>query len=250
MLSFNLQHGVNGLHDPDKRAGHIQWLHALPSPADVICLQECHCVSVEECSFWFPSSGLLCAVSPLALIIGVGVLCCFGRLSLLFVLGLMIMTVLFNVSSLILARFFVSHACMHQIVIRSVRSFFDDVCERVNHSVPAVLCGDFNAVFDRLSDRVESDPDDTVRKSSVALGHLFASCCVTDIWRYLHPYTSSFTWSRWNGLLASRIDLIGCPHAWISFVGGYDFLPDHYFLFLSPMQFPRVRGCGSSTLLS
>lgn len=128
--------------------------------------------------------------------------------------------------------------------------FFDDVCERVNPSVPTVLCGDFNAVFDRLSDRVESDPDDTVRKSSVALGHLFASCCVTDIWRYLHPYTSSFTWSRWNGLLASRIDLIGCPHAWISFVGGYDILPDHYFLFLSPMQFPRVRGCGSSTLLS
>lgn len=128
--------------------------------------------------------------------------------------------------------------------------FFDDACERVNPSVPTVLCGDFNAVFDRLSDRVESDPDDTVRKSSVALGHLFASCCVTDIWRYLHPYTSSFTWSRWNGLLASRIDLIGCPHAWISFVCGYDFLPDNYFLFLSPMQFPRVRGCGSSTLLS
>ena len=111
--------------------------------------------------------------------------------------------------------------------------FFDDVCERVNPSVPTVLCGDFNAVFVRLSDRVESDPDDTVRKSSVALGHLFSCCCVTDIWRYLHPYTSSFTWSRWNGLLASSIDLIGCPHAWISFVGGCNILPDHCALFFS-----------------
>ena len=60
VISINL----DGLRDPDKRAGLIQWLHALPSPVDIICLQECHCVSVEECSLWFPYSGLLCTVSP------------------------------------------------------------------------------------------------------------------------------------------------------------------------------------------
>ena len=92
-------------------------------------------------------------------------------------------------------------------------------------------------MFDRLVDRVGSDPADTVRESSVALAHLFSSCCVTDIWRYLHPSTNSFTWSRWNGLVASRIDLIGCPYAWISSVGCCDILPfpfsDHCALFFS-----------------
>ena len=43
--------------------------------------------------------------------------------------------------------------------------FYDDVCERVDPSVLTVLCGDFNAVFDRLLDRVGSDPADTVRRA-------------------------------------------------------------------------------------
>lgn len=117
------------------------------------------------------------------LIIRVGVLCCFGRLSLslLFVLGLMIMAVLFSVSSVIVETLSVSRACMHQIVTQSVRSFFDDVCERINPSVSTVLCGDFNAVFDRLLEYLGSHPHDTVRESSIALVHLFSSCCVTDI---------------------------------------------------------------------
>ena len=115
--------------------------------------------------------------------------------------------------------------------------FFGDVCERVDPSAPTVLCGDFNAVFDCLLDHVGLHPVDTVQESSVALAHLFSPCCVTDIWRYLHPSANSFTWSRWNDLIASCVDLIGCPHAWISSVGGCDILPfpfsDHCALFFS-----------------
>ena len=77
--------------------------------------------------------------------------------------------------------------------------------------VPTLLCGDFNAVFDRLLDRVGSEPFDAVHESSASLSRFLSSCCVPDIWRYLHPSTDSFTWSRWNGLLSSRIDLIWCP---------------------------------------
>ena len=154
----------------------------------------------------------------------VGVLCCFVRLFLSFAHRPMIMVVLSSVSFRIVAKFFVLLVCMLLIVIRNGKIFFDDVCEWVDPSVPTVLCGDFNAVFDRVADRVGSDPDDTARESSVALAHLFSSCCVTDIWRYLHPSTNSFTWSRRNGLFASRIDLIGCSHAWISSVSGCDIL--------------------------
>lgn len=173
---------VNGLRDPDKCAALIQWLHALPSPADVICLQACHCATVEECSFWFPSSGLLCAVSP-----GSNHSC--GCI------------VLFRPSlSLSLVRSWSDDhgrfvqcefsyrgntfrvACVYAPNRNPEREeFFDDVCERVNPSVSTVLCGDFNAVFDRLLEYVGSHPHDTVRESSIALVHLFSSCCVTDI---------------------------------------------------------------------
>ena len=54
---------VNGLRDAVKRAGVMQWLHALPAPVDIVCLQEVHCTSVEECTRWFSSTGLLCVVS-------------------------------------------------------------------------------------------------------------------------------------------------------------------------------------------
>ena len=78
---------------------------------------------------------------------------------------------------------------------------------------PTVLCGDFNAVFDRSTDRRGSVVDDTSREISLALSRLFDACCVLDIWRYLHPSSSGSTWTRWDGSLSSRIDLFGCPYS-------------------------------------
>ena len=49
---------VNGLRGPSKRAGFLHWLHSLPCIPDIVCLQEAHCMSSEECSSWFSSSGL------------------------------------------------------------------------------------------------------------------------------------------------------------------------------------------------
>ena len=54
---------VNGERDVDKREGVVQWLQALPSPVDIVCLQEVHCKSVEECSRWFSFTGLSCVAS-------------------------------------------------------------------------------------------------------------------------------------------------------------------------------------------
>ena len=55
---------VNGLRGPSKRAGFLHWLHSLSSIPDIVCLQEAHCMSSEECSSWFSSSGLSFVVSP------------------------------------------------------------------------------------------------------------------------------------------------------------------------------------------
>lgn len=54
---------VNGSRDVDKHEGVVQWLQALPSPVDIVCLQEVHCTSAEECSRWFSSTGLSCVAS-------------------------------------------------------------------------------------------------------------------------------------------------------------------------------------------
>ena len=36
---------------------------------------------------------------------------------------------------------------------------------------------------------------------------------------------SMFTWTRWNGTLASRIDLIGIPYVWVPYVESCGILP-------------------------
>ena len=95
----------------------------------------------------------------------------------------------------------------------------------MNVSVPTILCGDFNCVLDRSVDRRGSAHDDYSRESVRALTSLFDSAAVTDIWRYLHPVSSSFTWSRWDGTAASRIDLMGCPYAWLSNVSSSEIIP-------------------------
>ena len=63
------------------------------------------------------------------------------------------------------------------------------------------------------------------RESSVLLSAMFSDCCVVDIWRERPPNDSAFTWFRPDVALALRIDLIGCPFAWVPYVSSVDILP-------------------------
>ena len=202
----------------------MQWLQALPSPIDIVCMQEVHCTSVEECTRWFSSTGLFCVVSSGSVHSCGCVVLYRPRLSLVgswldadgrFVqCEFSFQAKLFRV------------ACIYAPNRNPARdTFFSDVEAHFDPSVPTLLCGDFNAVFDCLLNRVGSDPFDTACESSVVLSRLFSSCCVLDIWRYLHPSSNSFTWSRWNGLVSSRVDLFGVPFSWVSSVAACDILP-------------------------
>ena len=75
-------------------------------------------------------------------------------------------------------------------------------------SVPTILCGDFNAIFDRAKDRRGSDPAVTVRESFVSLELLFREFCVLDVWRHLHPDLRAFSLhlaeTRWLLVLLHR----------------------------------------------
>ena len=115
--------------------------------------------------------------------------------------------------------------------------FFSDVASRVDPSVLTVIVGDFNTVFDRAIDHMGSVVGDVSRESSVALCRLLSDVCCIDIWRYLHPSSSGFTWTKADGSLSSRIDLIGCPYIWVASVSACDILPcpssDHCAVVLS-----------------
>ena len=93
--------------------------------------------------------------------------------------------------------------------------FLDQVSSWVDPAVPTVICGNFNTVFDRSLDRTGSVVSDTSRDSTSILSHLFDDCCVIDIWRYLHPSSSGYTWMHPDGSVFSRIDLVGCPYVWV-----------------------------------
>ena len=58
--------------------------------------------------------------------------------------------------------------------------FLEQLADEVDPSIPTLLCGDFNTVFDRNLDRSGSDSSDTWRESSAALMTLFQSCCCID----------------------------------------------------------------------
>ena len=77
----------------------MQWLQALPSPVDIVCLQEVHCTSAEECTRWFSSTGLSRVVSS-ALCTPVVVSSCIALACPLLVHGQMLMVGLYGASSL------------------------------------------------------------------------------------------------------------------------------------------------------
>ena len=97
--------------------------------------------------------------------------------------------------------------------------------DSLDAAIPTLLCGNFNMVLDGVLDCRGSCPFDVSRESAALLSAMFLDYCVVDIWRERHPTDSAFTWFQPNGALASRIDLIGCPYAWVPYVSSVDILP-------------------------
>ena len=227
---------VNGLHESSKRDGLLQWMRSLPVTVDVVSLQETHCSSDVECNSWFSSSGFSFALSP-----GTPRS---GGCIILYRPVLQLVNLWCEVPGCsLLCEFLFCDSTFRILCLYAPNHnpacdlFFDGISGTVDPSIPTVLCGDFNTVFDGALDHFGSSAEDTSRESTTALTRLFDSCCVTDIWRHLHATSTSFTWNRWDGQLASRIDLVGCPYPWVSSVSSCDIIPfpfsDHCALLFS-----------------
>ena len=147
----------NGIRDQSKRVGLVQWLRSLPVGADVVCLQETHCLSSSECSSWFLSSGFSAVASP-----GSSHSC--GCI-VLFRPSLSLVNSWCDVSGRYLQvefSFFGSSfrvCCVYAPNRNPARDqFFGDLHSKIDPAIPTILCGDFNEVFDRSVDRAGSDP--------------------------------------------------------------------------------------------
>ena len=200
---------VNGLRDGDKRLGFLQWLsHLSPS---VVCLQETHAVCNDDLLSWFSRFGYLCAGS-------------FGTNHSRGVVVLY--RSVFECRSVVcefdghfvLVEFGLRGSVFHVASIYTPNrnpdrdTFWVRCVDSIDPAVPTLLCGDFNTALDRVRDRRGSCPFDVSRESSALLSAMFSDCC-------------AFTWFRPDGALASRIDLIGCPYAWVPYVSSVDILP-------------------------
>ena len=223
MFTF-LSLNANGLRDLSKRAGLMQWLQSLSVVPDVVCLQESHFVSVDECHSWFLSSCYSFVSSP-STHKSCGCIILFRPcLSLI------------SSQSDSSSRFLQCEFAFCDIVFRVAcvyapnrnpdrETFLDDISRRVDPTVPTVLAGDFNSVFDRSVDCRGSVVADASRESSVALTRLFRDPCCLDIWCCLHLSARGFTWSCADGLVSSCIDLFACPYVWVASASSCVILP-------------------------
>ena len=225
----------------------LQWLSNLS--VDFACLQETHVLSDDECSSWFSSCGFQ-AVCSSGSIHSCGSVIIFRPIY-----------SLVNSWKDDAGRFLMIELSFHNISFRIIclyapnrnpeRDEFFAACGlKIDPSIPIVVGGDFNALFNRLLDRRGSNIFNVSRESCAALSSLFNDCAMVDIWRYLHPQTVAFTWMRPDGSLSSRIDFFGCPYVWLHAVQSCDLLAcpysDHCAVSLMcPIPEPIPRGPGS-----
>ena len=224
----------------------LHWLSHLS--LDFVCLQETHVSSPFECNSWFSSYGFLSVVSPGSQHSCGSLILYQSKYSLL------------NSWTDSDGRFVLAEFLRHDVTFRVAcvyapnwnpdrDAFFNFVSSQIDPLFATLVCGDFNAVFDRSVDRRGCNPLDSSGESSSALLSLFRDCGVIDIWRSLHPATVAFSWLRPDGTLSSRIYFIGCPYAWIHLVQSCDMLAcpfsDHCAVLPSvPIPEPTPRGPG------
>ena len=171
---------ANGLRDQSKCAGLLQWFRSLTVVPDIVCLQECHCSSDLECQTWFRSSGYLCALAARSTHACDCIILFRPTLSLVqfwsepdgrfLMCEFRFCNQVFRV------------CCVYAPNSNPQRNhFLDNVSVSIDCSVPTVLAGDFNTVFDRSLDHRGSDPFDVSRESSCALNRLLNASSSIDI---------------------------------------------------------------------
>ena len=207
-----------------------------------MCLQETHVTDAAEATSWFSSSGFLTVTA-------LGTAHSRGQV-LLYRPSFSVVNSWVELEGRFLMAEFRRRGSFFRIasVYAPNRNperdeFFTSCLDFADRSVPTILCGDFNAVFDRAKDRRGSDPAVTVGESFVLLGLL--GCLAPSPSRSLRLHLAKARWF----LVPPPIDFIGLLSTWLYLVSScsiaqYPF-SDHDAVFLGfsiPESFPRGPG--------
>ena len=212
---------INGLRDQVKRAAFLRWLLLLQ--ADIACLQETHSSSSAEATSWFSSSGFDVVASH-GSVKSAGTCILYKRPCKL------IDSFTDDAGRLASCKFELYGKIFQVASIYAPNrnpernAFLDFLPAFLDESLPTLLTGDFNAVFDPTLDRRGGAPS-PYRESVASLTNLFSLFGCSDVWRAHHPVLHSYSWTSHDGTIASRIDLIGCPHDWVAGDSSSDRIP-------------------------
>ena len=217
IMSLFLSLNANGLNDPVKRDKLLHWFNSLSPKPSVICLQETHLTDDSVLSSWLNNSGFSFAASH-------GTNHSAG-VALLFSSNFSLENSWSSDDGRFLQIQLKSN--FHSFRICSVYApnqnsekhpFFEKISDFADPSVPTFLAGDLNSVFNRALDRLVTLTGHTDRDSSSRLTNLFEAFGVVDQWRIHNPSSRCFSYFKPDGSSASRIDFLGVPATWSSFV--------------------------------
>ena len=209
-----------------------------------MCLQETHVTDAAEATSWFSSSGFLTVTAPGTAHSRGQVL--LYRPSFSFVNSWVELEGRFLMAEFRRRGSFFRIASVYAPNRNPERDkFFTSCLDFADRSVPTILCGDFNAVFDRAKDRRGSDPAVTVGESFVSLGLL--GCLAPSPSRSSRLHLAKARWFLVPP--PPPIDFIGFLSTWLYLVSScsiaqYPF-SDHDAVFLGlsiPESFPRGPG--------
>ena len=149
---------------------------------DIVCLQECHCSSDLEYHTWFRASAYLCALAAGSTHVRGCIVLFRPTLSL-------VQSWSEPDGRFLMCKFRFCNQAFRVCCVYAPNSnpqrnqLLDDVSVSIDPSVPTVLTGDFNTVFDWSLERRGSDPFDVSRELSCAMNRLLDACSSIDILR-------------------------------------------------------------------
>ena len=214
---------INGFREQSKRDCLFRWLNFYAP--DILCLQESHHLNDTELKSWFKNTPYEFLSSPHTVKSAGVVIAYKSSFSLT-------QSWADSDGRFIQAQFShlgkVFRVCSLYAHNRNPDrdSFLERCFASIDSSIPTFVCGDFNSVIDCSIDRRGGTGGDSTghRESSDLLSSFLDLFNFTDLWRHFNPNRRCYSWTKSDGSIASRIDMIWGPNNWLQSISTIDMI--------------------------
>ena len=246
---------VQGLRSLPHRQTLMSWLNCFP--IDMVCLQETHSSSEDECTNWFSTNNVNINNSKRFKVISSPGTNRSSGVALLYNPKYTLVHRWRDTAGRLLTAEFSFGNLNFQVVClygpnnrKDGQLFFESLYQAIDPNTPVLLCGDFNTVTYPYLDRFGCNPNSPWAYNWLSTHRdLMGTYELTDAWHAKHPDTKEFTWRRPNGQQGSRIDMIWIPSRFLGLVLSVGIFPffrsDHSYVYLEidlPFEIERGKG--------